>query len=337
MISKNILVTGAAGFIGYHLSKKLLDEGHCVTGIDNMNPYYDVKLKHDRIETIIDNPEFTFHKMDLQDAMMIDYLFKTNVFDIVFNMGAQAGVRYSIDSPQTYIDSNVTGFLNILEGCRHYDIEHLIFASSSSVYGANQKIPFSTTDNVDHPMAIYPATKKANEMMAHAYSSLFNIPCTGVRFFTVYGPYGRPDLSLFLFVKAILEDKPIKVFNNGDMSRDFTYVDDVVESLVRLMYIIPTPENNWESNPSKSYCPYRLYNIGNHDPINLNDFIKLIEEALGKEAEKVYLGMQDGDVQRTYADVNDLINTIGYKPSTPIKEGIKKFVDWYKEYYRIGE
>jgi len=331
---KNILVTGAAGFIGYHLSKRLISEGFNVTGIDNMSPYYDVSLKEARIRTIITEPRFKFIEMDLADNQTMEVLFAHHEFDVVFNLAAQAGVRHSLTHPHDYIKSNVTGFMNVLEGCRYHGVKHLLFASSSSVYGANTKMPLSTHDNVDHPKAIYPATKKANEMMAHAYSSLYDLPCSGIRFFTVYGPYGRPDLSLFIFVKAILENKPIQVFNHGDMSRDFTYVDDVVESLTRLMRILPTPESDWETDPAISYAPYKIYNIGNSDPINLNRFIEIIEELLEKEAIKEYLGMQAGDVKATYADVDDLMNTIGYKPETTIRDGIKKFIEWYKEYYK---
>lgn len=337
---KNILVTGAAGFIGYHLSKRLLNEGVKVTGLDMMSQYYDVKLKQDRIETIIDHPNFTFSTIDLRHNEMVYQLFNHNEFDAVVHLAAQAGVRYSLEDPHEYVGTNLYGFLNVLEGCRHHNIKHLLFASSSSVYGANTKIPFSVHDNVDHPLSIYAATKKGSEMMAHSYSNLFDVPCTGVRFFTVYGPWGRPDLSLFIFTKAIIEGKPIQVFNHGNMQRDFTYIDDVVESLIRLIDKVPESVPSWDSDnpdPSYSYAPYKLYNIGNHDPIELNKFIEIIEDTIGKKAEKEYLGMQDGDVQITYADVNDLINDIGYKPSTRIEDGIRNFIDWYKEYYRIGE
>jgi len=332
---KTILVTGAAGFIGFHLSKELLKRRFNVVGLDNMNHYYDVSLKQSRLEILMREPNFSFLKIDLEDRVAMEWMFDNHEFDIVINLAAQAGVRYSLKEPHTYVDSNVKGFMNILEGCRYNKIEHLLFASSSSVYGANTKIPFSPKDGIDHPMAIYAATKKANEMMAHSYSSLYGLPCTGIRFFTVYGPYGRPDLSLFLFTKAILEDKPIQVFNHGDMSRDFTYVDDVVEGLTRIMLNPAKPSTEWENDPSRSYAPFRIYNIGNNKPIELNKFIEIIEETIGKKAEKEYVGMQDGDVQRTYADVDDLEKDFDFKPTTPIEEGIKKFVDWYREYYNV--
>jgi UDP-glucuronate 4-epimerase len=334
---KTVLVTGCAGFIGFHLCKRLLSDNFNVVGIDNMNDYYDVSLKQDRLNILLEKSHFKFIGINLQDRTTMEWLFKTYEFDIVVNLAAQAGVRYSIENPYAYVDSNVVGFLNILEGCRYHKVEHLVFASSSSVYGANVQIPFSTSDGVDHPKAIYAATKKANEMMAHSYSSLYNLPCTGIRFFTVYGPYGRPDLSLFLFTKAIFEDKPIQVFNHGDMSRDFTYVDDVVEGVKRIMLKPPEPDCFWQCNPSRSYAPYRIYNIGNNNPIDLNKFIEIIEDTIGKKAKKEYVGMQDGDVKETYADIGDLIRDFNFKPSTPIEAGIKKFVDWYKNYYEIGE
>lgn len=337
MNQKTVLVTGAAGFIGYHLSKRLISDNVKVIGIDNFSKYYDVKLKQDRIETIIDDPNFRFSMMDLRDKEMIQHIFEMYDFDVVVHLAAQAGVRYSLKNPHEYVDTNLMGFVNILEGCRHHKIKHLVFASSSSVYGANTKMPLSTHDIVDHPLSIYAATKKGSEMMAHSYSNLYDVPCTGVRFFTVYGPWGRPDLFLFLITKAIYERTKIQVFNHGNMKRDFTYVDDVVEALTRIMDRPPTGESNWEGDPSKSYCKYKIYNIGNSNPVGLMEVIKLIENTIGEEAIKEFVGMQDGDVKMTYADVEDLLKDFNFQPTTPIEVGIKKFIDWYKEYYRIGE
>lgn len=330
------LVTGVAGFIGYHLSKRLLEQGNCVVGLDNLNEYYDVNLKKARLRRLEGDSGFTFCKLDLVDREGVEKIFAENKFDYVVNMAAQAGVRYSLTNPHAYIDCNIVGFLNILEGCRHNDIKHLVFASSSSVYGANTKMPFSVHHNVDHPKSLYAATKKANELMAHTYSSLFKLPCTGLRFFTVYGPLGRPDMALFLFTKAILEGKPIDVFNHGKMKRDFTYVDDIVEGVVRLIDKVPEPDSGWNGNnpdSASSYAPYKLYNIGNNNPVELMKFIEVLEGCLGRKARKNFLPMQPGDVLETYADVDDLAKVVGFKPSTPIEEGIKKFVKWYREYY----
>jgi len=329
------LITGAAGFIGFHLSKRLLGQGNSVVGIDNLNEYYDVNLKKARLNELKDDSGFTFHKLDLVDRKGIEKLFSEYNFDCVVNLAAQAGVRYSLKKPHTYVDSNIVGFLNILEGCRNNDLKHLVFASSSSVYGANTTMPFSVHHNVDHPVSLYAATKKSNELMAHSYASLYKLPCTGLRFFTVYGPLGRPDMALFLFTKAILENRPIDVFNLGKMKRDFTYIDDIVEGVIRVTDNIPEPDTGWNSDnpdPATSYAPYRIYNIGNNNPIELMKFIEVLEGCLGKKAEKNLLPMQPGDVHETCADVDDLIN-IGFKPSTPIEKGIKKFVEWYLRYY----
>ena len=329
------LISGAAGFIGFHLSKRVLEQCNSVVGIDNLNEYYDVNLKKARLNELKDDPGFIFHKLDLVDRKGIEKLFSENNFDYVVNLAAQAGVRYSLEHPHAYVNSNVAGFLNILEGCRNNDIKHLVFASSSSVYGANTMMPFSVHQNVDHPVSLYAATKKSNELMAHAYSSLYKLPCTGLRFFTVYGPLGRPDMAPFLFTKAILENRPIDVFNLGKMKRDFTYIDDIVEGVIRVTDKIPEPDTDWNSDnpdPATSYAPYRIYNIGNNNPVELMKFIEVLEGCLGKKAEKNLLPMQPGDVHETCADVDDLIN-IGFKPSTPIEKGIKKFVEWYLGYY----
>lgn len=333
----NILVTGAAGFIGFHLSLRLLKEGHEVTGIDNLNDYYDVNLKKDRLSILSDNEAFSLCQADLSDRGMIESLFQANQFDYVVNLAAQAGVRYSIENPASYIDSNLVGFGNILEGCRHSGVKHLVYASSSSVYGLNTNMPFSVRHNVDHPISLYAASKKANELMAHTYSYLYKLPTTGLRFFTVYGPWGRPDMALFLFTKAIINDEPINVFNNGKMQRDFTYIDDIIEGVTRVMNTIPESDPDWSSdspNPSSSCVPYRLYNIGNNQPVELMAFVEAIEDALGKKAEKEFLPLQPGDVPATYADVNDLIADTGFKPSTSITHGIGEFIKWYKEYYK---
>ncbi|QOD13775.1 NAD-dependent epimerase [Psychrobacter sp. 28M-43] len=334
----NILITGAAGFIGFHLIKALLeielpDSNNYIVGIDNINDYYDVSLKEDRLTLLneISEPEyFTFIKLDLADREAMSDLFSTYQFDIVINLGAQAGVRYSIENPNAYIDSNVVGFVNILEGCRHHDIKHLIYASSSSVYGMNIKQPFTTADCVDFPISLYAATKKSNELMAHSYSHLYNIPTTGLRFFTVYGPYGRPDMAYFSFTKKILAGEPINVFNNGDMQRDFTYIDDIVKGIIRIMDKAPSPQY---STITTATAPYKIYNIGNNQPVTLRRFITAIESACGKKAQENLLPMQAGDVPITYADIDELVDDIDFKPDTSIEDGITKFVDWYKKYY----
>lgn len=318
---KTYLITGAAGFIGMHLSKYLLKTGCKVIGLDNLNDYYDVSLKHKRLGVLSQFQNFIFHEADLVDKEFLERLFSTNKINIVINLAAQAGVRYSIENPDAYIQSNIVGFHNILEMCRHHQVDHLLYASSSSVYGANKKIPFSIEDKVDNPISLYAATKKSNELMAHTYSHLYKIPTTGLRFFTVYGPYGRPDMAYFSFTKAIREGKPIKIFNNGDMFRDFTYIDDIIDGIVRLIENSPVLENK--------ELPYKIYNIGNNKPEKLMDFIRAIEFAVGKEAVKEYYPMQPGDVYQTYADVTDLINDVGFKPDTSIQEGITKFVEWH--------
>jgi UDP-glucuronate 4-epimerase len=336
--NRTVLITGAAGFIGFHLSQKLCGAGYTVVGIDNLNDYYDVSLKKDRLEILKSSPGFIFQKLDLGDKEGLDEMVKQHSISYVVNLAAQAGVRYSLTNPYAYLDSNLHGFLNILEVCRHNNIKHLVYASSSSVYGANKKMPFSVHHNVDRPISLYAATKKANELMAHTYSSLFNLPTTGLRFFTVYGPYGRPDMALFLFTKAIVEGKPIDVFNNGQMRRDFTYVDDIVESIVRLVPKAPTADKTWSGlapDPASSFAPYRVYNIGNNQPVELLRFIEVIEEKLGKKAVKNFMPLQDGDVPETYADVTDLMKEIDFKPQTTIEEGIGQFINWYKAYYNI--
>lgn len=332
----NVLVTGAAGFIGYSLSARLLDSGHTVYGIDNLNEYYDVNLKQARLNRLEKKTGFVFEKLDLADRKNMAALFEAHPFDCVVNLAAQAGVRHSIDNPAAYVDSNLAGFGNVLEGCRHSRVKHLVYASSSSVYGLNTHMPFSVHQNVDHPISLYAASKKANELMAHTYSYLYNLPCTGLRFFTVYGPWGRPDMALFLFTRAILNNTPIQVFNNGNMQRDFTYIDDIVEGVIRVMNRIPESNPDWSSDrpdPSSSCVPYRLYNIGNNQPVALMDFVKAIETALGKKAAIEYLPLQPGDVPATYADISDLIADTGFKPSTPVPKGIQQFVDWYLDYY----
>lgn len=333
---KNILVTGAAGFIGFHLSKRLIKDGYHVYGLDNLNDYYDVQIKHDRLKQLNQSDRFQFFKTNLADQDDLNRIFSAHPIDAVVNLAAQAGVRYSLINPQAYVDSNLVGFVNILECCRHHKIKHLVFASSSSVYGANTKMPFSVHHNVDHPVSLYAASKKSNELMAHTYSHLFDLPCTGLRFFTVYGPWGRPDMALFLFTKAIIDGKPIKVFNHGKMQRDFTYIDDIVEGVVRAMERIPQSNPSWRGDapdPGTSYKPYKIYNIGNNSPVQLSEFILEIENALGRKAEKKYVDMQPGDVPATYADVDDLIQDVGFKPATPLSEGIHKFIAWYKSYY----
>lgn len=335
---RKVLVTGAAGFIGFHLSMRLLARGEQVIGLDNLNNYYDVNLKLHRLKQVEGNKNFKLVKIDLSDKESIGKLFAEEKFDIVVNLAAQAGVRYSLIKPHTYIDSNIVGFMNILEGCRHNKVKHLVYASSSSVYGANTRMPFSVHHNVDHPVSLYAATKKANELMAHTYSSLYNIPCTGLRFFTVYGPWGRPDMALFIFTKAILEGNPIDVFNFGKMQRDFTYIDDIIEGVVRVMDKIPEPNPKWNGdNPDSatSYAPYKLYNIGNNNPVELMQFIEVLECYLGKKARKNLLPIQQGDVPATYADIDDLVADVDFKPSTSIEEGIKRFIEWYKCYNNI--
>jgi len=332
-----VLVTGAAGFIGYHLSERLLAEGAHVVGLDNINSYYDPALKQARLKRLQRHSRFQFYKADLSDSGEMQAIFSKHHFDVVVNLAAQAGVRYSLVNPGEYVNANLVGFVNILECCRHSKVNHLVFASSSSVYGANTKMPFSIHDNVDHPVSLYAASKKANELMAHAYSHLFDLPCTGLRFFTVYGPWGRPDMALFLFTKAIMEDRPIKVFNHGKMTRDFTYIDDIVEGVVRVMRHQPESNPNWSGDapdPGTSYTRYRLYNIGNNNPVELSSFIAEIESALGKKAQKQYMDLQPGDVPATYADVDALTEDVGFKPDTPLGEGIQKFIEWYRSYYR---
>ncbi len=334
----NVLVTGAAGFIGFHLSLKLSDLGYNVMGVDNLNSYYDVNLKNSRLSILTNKSEFRFEKVDLADKSKLDEVFKNNSFDYVVNLAAQAGVRYSLTHPDAYLQSNIVGFLNILEACRYNKIKHLVYASSSSVYGANRKMPFSVHDNVDHPISLYAASKKSNELMAHTYSALFSLPTTGLRFFTVYGPYGRPDMALFLFTKAILEGKPIDVYNHGHMKRDFTYVDDIVEAIARLIPTVARQDQDWKAmnpDPATSFAPYKVYNIGNNKPVELLRFIEVIEEKLKKKAIKNFLPLQDGDVPETYADVDDLMRDANFKPSTSIEEGIGKFINWYKEYYNV--
>ena len=331
-----VLVTGAAGFIGFHTSKALLDRGDHVVGFDNLNPYYDAKLKQDRLARLQGRNGFSFVQNDLEDREAVETLFREERFDRVIHLAAQAGVRYASENPHAYIDSNLVGFLHILEGCRRNDVEHLVYASSSSVYGANTEMPFSVHQNVDHPLSLYAATKKANELMAHSYSHLYEMPVTGLRFFTVYGPWGRPDMSLFKFTKNILAGEPIDVYNYGDHVRDFTYIDDIVEGVVRCLDRIAASNPDWDSDapdPATSSAPYRLYNIGNNNPVELMHFIACIENALGRKAEKNMLPMQPGDVRKTYADVDDLVEDMGYRPSTEIETGIQNFIDWYRDYY----
>ena len=336
---QNVLVTGAAGFIGYHLAERLLEDGSNVVGLDNLNPYYDVTLKEARLERLQKKPNFTFAQMDLAERKQLQDLFAQSKFDVVVNLAAQAGVRYSLENPHAYVDSNLVGFVNLLECCRHHAVQHLVFASSSSVYGANTAMPFSVHHNVDHPISLYAATKKANELMAHTYSHLYQLPCTGLRFFTVYGPWGRPDMALFLFTRAILENKPIQVFNHGKMQRDFTYIDDITEGVIRVMGRLPAANPDWSGDapdPGTSYAPYKIYNIGNNNPVELIKFIEVIEAALGKQATKQFMDLQPGDVVATYADVDDLTQDVGFKPATPIEVGIARFVEWYKQFYGVA-
>jgi UDP-glucuronate 4-epimerase len=336
--SKPVLVTGAAGFIGYHLAERLLGEGRQVVGLDNLNDYYDPALKEARLERLEARDAFTFARVDLADRRKMEALFATYGFGVVVHLAAQAGVRYSIENPHSYVDSNLVGFLHILEGCRHTGVDHLVFASSSSVYGANTEMPFSVHHNVDHPLSLYAATKKANELMAHTYSSLYDLPTTGLRFFTVYGPWGRPDMALFKFTKKILAGEPIDVFNFGNHRRDFTYIGDIVEGVVRVMETIPEPNPEWsgdDPDPATSRAPWRVYNIGNNQPVELMRYIEVIEECLGQKAEMNMLPLQPGDVPDTYADVSALTEDVGYTPDTPIEEGIKKFIEWYRDYYKV--
>jgi UDP-glucuronate 4-epimerase len=333
------LVTGAAGFIGFHTAKLLLERGDEVVGLDNLNDYYDVSLKEARLQQLQVYPNFSFVKLDLADRTGMAELFKKGRFQRVIHLAAQAGVRYSIENPMAYIDSNIVGFANILEGCRHNDVEHLVYASTSSVYGANTAMPFSVHQNVDHPLSFYAATKKANELMAHTYAHLYRLPVTGLRFFTVYGPWGRPDMALFKFTRNILAGKPIDVFNYGNHRRDFTYIDDIVEGVVRAADRIAQPNENWDSDrpdPGTSKAPYRLYNIGNNRPVELMRYIEVLEQCLGRKAEKNLLPLQAGDVPDTYADVEDLVRDVGYKPATPVEVGVKKFVEWYLSYYKVA-
>jgi UDP-glucuronate 4-epimerase len=330
------LVTGAAGFIGFYVAKRLLTLGHQVVGIDNLNDYYDVQLKHDRLAQLTGDAGFTFVQLNLADREGIAALFNREQFQRVIHLGAQAGVRYSLENPMAYADSNVIGTLTILEGCRQHEVEHLVYASSSSVYGMNAKMPFATSDRVDHPVSLYAATKKANELMAHTYSHLYGTPTTGLRFFTVYGPWGRPDMAMHLFTKAIIDGQLIKVFNHGQMQRDFTYIDDIVEGIIRIQDKPPMANKAWSgADASESSAPYKIFNIGNNQPVKLMTFIEAIEKAVGKEAIKQYFPMQDGDVPATYADIDDLQQAVNFKPSTPIAQGVAQFVNWYKAYYKV--
>ena len=334
---ERILVTGAAGFIGFHLARRLLREGKTVVGLDNLNAYYDVTLKKTRLSRLEAEPHFHFVRADLADREAMATLFSQAPFDCVVHLAAQAGVRYSLEDPHAYVESNLVGFLNILEGCRRQQVRHLLFSSSSSVYGANTRLPFSVHDNVDHPVSLYAATKKANELMAHSYASLYGIPCTGLRFFTVYGPWGRPDMALFLFTRAILEGRAIDIFNKGRMQRDFTYIDDIVEGIIRVVPRIPRPDPDWKGDrpdPATSYAPYRIYNIGNHQPVELLEFISALEKHLGRKAIRRYLPLQAGDVPVTCADAADLMADTGFQPSTSIETGIGQFVAWYRDYYQ---
>lgn len=350
-----ILVTGSAGFIGSFVSLQLLQQGYEVLGLDNLNDYYDIELKYGRLSIlgICKNKvswykftesskysNYSFIRMNLEDKQAMQMLFANEDFDYVCNFAAQAGVRYSIENPYAYIESNIDGFLNILEGCRHSEVKHLVYASSSSVYGLNGKVPFSEKDSIAHPVSLYAASKKSDELMAHAYSHLYNIPTTGLRFFTVYGPWGRPDMSPFLFTNAIFHHRPIKVFNNGDMFRDFTYIDDIVEGVVRVLQHIPKPDEDWNStypSPDSSSAPYKIYNIGNSQPVKLMDFIQAIEEVIGEEADKIYLPMQPGDMYQTYADTSCMERDLGFKPNKLLKEGVKETVDWYRSFYKVNE
>ena len=335
---KSVLVTGAAGFIGFHLCMRLLADGCDVIGIDNLNDYYEVALKKKRLEMLNAAERFTFVRGSIADRGDIGAVFQKNHFDVVVNLAAQPGVRYSLINPHAYIDANIVGFMNILEGCRHAGVGHLVFASSSSVYGANTAMPLSVHHNVDHPISLYAASKKSNELMAHSYSHLYGLPCTGLRFFTVYGPWGRPDMAYFLFTRAMLAKKPIKIFNHGKMKRDFTYIDDIIEGVVRTMGKPAQPNPAWNGktpDPSSSYAPFKIYNIGNNEPVELSRFIEVIEESLGMQAKKNMLPMQPGDVPATFADIDALEAAVGFRPATPIEEGVRRFTDWYREYYKV--
>jgi UDP-glucuronate 4-epimerase len=337
-LSTKIVVTGAAGFIGFHLSKRLADRGDRVVGIDNLSDYYDVLLKEARLAQLTSKDGFSFHRLDIADTAGVMSLFERERPDVVVNLAAQAGVRYSLENPYAYVNANLLGFTNILEACRHHPVRHLVFASSSSVYGANTKMPFSVHHNVDHPVSLYAASKKANELMAHTYAHLFGTPSTGLRFFTVYGPWGRPDMALFLFTKAILEGRPIDVFNHGRMRRDFTYIDDIVEGVLRVIDRPAKPNHDWTGDapdPGTSVAPYRLYNIGNNRPVELMRFIEVLEHELGRKAELNLMPIQAGDVPATYADVEDLSRDTGFSPDTPIETGIRRFVEWYRAYYGV--
>ncbi|HUE15077.1 MAG TPA: NAD-dependent epimerase [Planctomycetaceae bacterium] len=332
------LVTGAAGFIGFHVSRQLVSRGDDVLGVDNLNEYYSVSLKRDRLAELMREPAFRFRQLDIADRTAMAELFAAEPFDVVIHLAAQAGVRYSLEHPAAYVDSNLVGFVNVLEGCRHSSVKHLVYASSSSVYGANTKLPFSIDDPVDHPLSLYAATKKANELMAHAYSHLYGLHTTGLRFFTVYGPWGRPDMAMWLFVEAILNERPINVFNNGQMRRDFTYIDDIVEGVVRVADRTPQPgaaRPPDRPGPGTSAAPFRIYNIGNNEPIELMRLIALVENCVGKQARKNFLPMQPGDVLETYADVDDLMRDVGFRPCTPIEVGLARFVDWYRAYHNV--
>ncbi len=337
MLRKKIFVTGGAGFIGFHLSQRLLERGEQVCALDNINDYYDINLKKDRLKLLEGQGNFIFIEADIADRKKMSDIFSCEKFDVVVNLAAQPGVRHSLINPYSYIDSNIVGFLNILEGCRHNKVKHLVFASSSSVYGANTRMPYSVHQSVDHPVSLYAASKKANELMAHSYASLYGIPSTGLRFFTVYGPWGRPDMAYFSFTKSILDGTPIKIFNYGKMKRDFTYIDDIVEGVVRVIDRVPQSNPNWSGNdpdPASSYAPFKVYNIGNHQPVELLRFINILESYLGREAIKNLMPMQVGDVIATYADIKEFIDDVGFKPCTSLEEGLKKFVKWYLDYYR---
>jgi len=333
-----ILVTGAAGFIGFHVAARLLDQGDEVIGLDNLNDYYDIGLKRARLDQLLGNPAFAFHQLDVAAREEMQRLFRSERPRRVVHLAAQAGVRYSLQNPHAYADSNLVGFLNLLEGCRHTGVEHLVYASSSSVYGGNTRMPFSVHHNVDHPLSLYAASKKANELMAHCYSWLYQLPTTGLRFFTVYGPWGRPDMAVFIFTKAILEDRPIELFNGGRMQRDFTYIDDIAEGVIRTLDRVAEPNRAWSGDapdPASSPAPYRLYNIGNHQPVEVLRVIEILEQCLNKRALKVTLPMQPGDVPATYADIDDLVKDVGFKPATPIEVGIARFVEWFRSHYRV--
>lgn len=333
----NILVTGAAGFIGFHLTKRLLDLNFQIVGVDNLNDYYDVQLKKDRLKILEQYPNFQFFEIDLSQQGELEPIFLKGNFPIVIHLAAQAGVRYSLHNPHAYVHSNIMGFLNILEACRYHRVKHLIYASSSSVYGSNVHLPFSSKDSVDHPVSLYAATKKANELMAHTYSHLFGLPTTGLRFFTVYGPWGRPDMAYYSFTKNIIDGKPIRVFNNGNMSRDFTYIDDIVTGIIKLLDQQPTNNPDWDKehpDPGSSYAPFKIYNIGHNQPVKLMEFIQTLERIIGKKAKVEFLPMQPGDVKETYADIADLQKDIGFSPKTPLETGLRQFVEWYRDYYR---